>query len=61
MSRYFTAPRAPRLWVQEQPYDWQPVNIAPVTVDETLPTNTGLIDEDGAPIMKSNDPIGFIR
>jgi hypothetical protein len=48
-------------WEQEIPEAYPVTPIDKVTVFDIEATDTGLVDQDGAPIMKSIDKVGFIR
>jgi hypothetical protein len=39
--------------------DWMPI-VYSINVPSHDPVDTGLLDFDGHPIMKSKDPIGFV-
>lgn len=45
-------------------WQWLEDEIGPApnpTVFDEQPVNTGLVDEEGRPIMRGSDPIGFLR
>ena len=55
--RYFVQPR--------KPASYWPADEAPMLeareVYESAPADTGLLDENGHPIYRRSDPIGFVR
>lgn len=59
MTSYFTRPaRKPRAGYD--PDDWNPL-VPPLTVDDHVEGDTGLIDHRGDAIMRAPNPMGFGR
>jgi hypothetical protein len=51
----------PTQWWQDMPERYEP-NVPPVvTVFPIEPVNTGLLDFDGRPIMRSPEKLGFLK
>lgn len=61
MSRYFTMKPRADLWVGDYDEDPLPVSGLVPSVPEHVAIDTGLVDENGDPIMRAPRPIGFGR
>jgi hypothetical protein len=59
--RYFTISSGGRAWYEYEPDVWAPRQPLPITVTTTDAIPTGILDEHGAPIMRCNDRIGFLK
>ncbi len=59
--RYFTTQVRPRSWHEYEPDVWAPRQPQAMTVIATDAIATGLVDQYGAEIMKSPEPIGFLK
>jgi hypothetical protein len=48
-------------WWHEMPERYEETTVPSVTVFPTEPVKTGLLDQDGNPIMRNPERIGFLR
>ncbi|WP_152639876.1 hypothetical protein [Sphingobium bisphenolivorans] len=58
MSRYYVQPRAHR----PRSMDWEPIGnawLVPMVADHEA-TDTGLVDQNGDPIMRAPNEMGFV-
>lgn len=50
----------PTQWWHDMPERYEPTQVASVTVFPQEPVETGLLDQDGNPIMRSPPRLGFL-
>lgn len=50
-----------RSWWHWMPDEYDPTPTQTVTVFPTEPVKTGLLDQDGNPIMRNPERIGFLK
>jgi hypothetical protein len=48
-------------WWQEMPEQYDAPPAPQITVFPSEPTNTGILDADGNPIMRNPYPVGFLK
>jgi hypothetical protein len=62
VSKYFVQRPQTTDWYQFEPDLYQKTDMPPLSIQDTGPINTGLVDEDGNPILsRARDKIGFLR
>jgi hypothetical protein len=61
MARYVRRPPTARLYVEDHIFPDESPMLPSVSVDDHEPVNTGLLWEDGSPVWRAPNPIGFGR